>query len=86
MLRVCGSCTTLVEVTMKADEKADVRAFVQTAEQAGDYVWVIALVDFGAREVKRTIVSDETYKNRAAAKDAGEARLKALEEDRHAHA
>jgi len=49
-------------------------------------VWVIALVDFGAREVKRTIVSDETYKNRAAAKDAGEARLKALEEDRHAHA
>ncbi|MBN3753089.1 MULTISPECIES: hypothetical protein [Paraburkholderia] len=71
---------------MKADEKADVRAFVQTAEQAGDYVWVIALVDFGAREVKRTIVSDETYKNRAAAKDAGEARLKALEEDRHAHA
>ncbi|HWT34964.1 MAG TPA: hypothetical protein VN289_01720 [Paraburkholderia sp.] len=71
---------------MKADERADVRAFVQTAEQAGDYVWVIALVDFGAREVKRTIVSDETYKNRAAAKDAGEARLKALEEDRHAHA
>ncbi|MEM5368622.1 hypothetical protein V4C53_21645 [Paraburkholderia azotifigens] len=71
---------------MKADEKADVRAFVQTAEQAGDYVWVIALVDFGAREVKRTIVSDETYNNRAAAKDAGEARLKALEEDRHAHA
>ncbi|CAD6511019.1 hypothetical protein ACFQ3P_02095 [Paraburkholderia sabiae] len=71
---------------MKADERGDVRAFVQTAEQAGDYVWVIALVDFGAREVKRTIVSDETYKNRAAAKDAGEARLKALEEDRHAHA
>jgi hypothetical protein len=75
-----------LEVTMKADEKGDVRAFVQTAEQAGDYVWVIALVDFGAREVKRTIVSDESYKNRAAAKDAGEARLKALEEDRHAHA
>jgi hypothetical protein len=75
-----------VEVKMKADERGDVRAFVQTAEQAGDYVWVIALVDFGAREVKRTIVSDETYKNRAAAKDAGEARLKALEEDRHAHA
>jgi hypothetical protein len=71
---------------MKADERGDVRAFVQTAEQAGDYVWVIALVDFGAREVKRTIVSDETYKNRAAAKDAGDARLKALEEDRHAHA
>lgn len=71
---------------MKADERGDVRAFVQTAEQAGDYVWVIALVDFGAREVKRTIVSDETYKNRAAAKDAGEARLEALEEDRHAHA
>ena len=71
---------------MKADERGDVRAFVQTAEQAGDYVWVIALVDFSSRELKRTIVSDETYKNRAAAKDAGEARLKALEEDRHAHA
>lgn len=68
------------------DEKAELRAFVQTAEQAGDYIWVIALIDFGARELKRTIVSDEKYKFRAAAQDAGEARLKALQEDRHAHA
>jgi len=26
---------------MKVDDKGDVRAFVQTAEQAGEYVWVI---------------------------------------------
>ncbi|SKD00061.1 hypothetical protein SAMN05445504_7945 [Burkholderia sp. CF099] len=71
---------------MKAGDKGDVRAFVQTAEQAGDFVWVIALIDFGAREVKRTLVSDEKYSTRAAAKDAGDARLKALTEDRHAHA
>jgi hypothetical protein len=49
-------------------------------------VWVIALIDFGAREVKRTLVSDEKYSTRAAAKDAGDARLKAITEDRHAHA
>ena len=67
---------------MKADDKGDVRPFVQTAEQAGAYVWVITLVDFGAREVKRSLVSDETYATRAAAKDAGDARLKALAEDR----
>ncbi|MEI5996575.1 hypothetical protein H3V53_04960 [Paraburkholderia bengalensis] len=71
---------------MKAGEKGDVHAFVQTAEQAGDYVWIIALVDFAGREVKRAIVSDEKYSTRAAAKDAGDARLKALEQDRHAHA
>ncbi|MBP0592218.1 hypothetical protein J8I87_21290 [Paraburkholderia sp. LEh10] len=71
---------------MKASEKGDLHAFVQTAEQAGDYVWVIALVDFDARELKRAIVSDETYTTRAAAKDAGDARLKALEQDRHAPA
>ncbi|QIE24243.1 hypothetical protein SBC1_21370 [Caballeronia sp. SBC1] len=67
---------------MKADDKGDVRAFVQTAEQAGEYVWVITLVDFGAQNVKRSLVSDETYATRAAAKDAGDAHLKALEEDR----
>jgi hypothetical protein len=66
---------------MKAEDKGDVRAFVQTAEQAGGYVWVVTLVDFGVREVKRSLVSDETYATRAAAKDAGDARLKALEED-----
>jgi len=67
---------------MKAETKGDVRAVVQTAEQAGGYVWVITLVDFGAREVKRSLVSDETYATRAAAKDSGDAHLKAIEEDR----
>jgi hypothetical protein len=67
---------------MKAETKGDVRAVVQTAEQAGGYVWVITLVDFGAREVKRSLISDETYATRAAAKDAGDAHLKAIEEDR----
>jgi hypothetical protein len=67
---------------MKADDKGQVRAFVQTAEQDGEYVWVITLVDFGAQNVKRALVSDERYATRAAAKDAGDAHLKALEEDR----
>ena len=67
---------------MKAENRDTVRAFVQTAEQAGEYVWVITLVDFAAQNVKRALVSDETYSTRAAAKDAGETHLKALEEDR----
>ncbi|MGA7816818.1 hypothetical protein [Caballeronia sp.] len=67
---------------MKADDKGDVRAFVQAVEQAGEYVWVITLVDFGAREVKRALVSDVTYATRAAAKDAGDAHLAALADDR----
>ena len=67
---------------MNASNGNDVCAFVQTAEQAGEYVWVITLVDFAAQNVKRALVSDETYSTRAAAKDAGEAHLKALEEDR----
>jgi hypothetical protein len=66
---------------MNADNKSDVTAFVQTAEQTGSYVWVITLVDFKHREVKRTLVSDGTFETRAAAKDAGEAHLKALAAD-----
>jgi hypothetical protein len=67
---------------MKAETKGDVRAVVQTAEQAGAYVWVITLVDFGVGEVKRSLVSDESYVTADAARDAGEARLKALAADR----
>ena len=66
---------------MKVNDKGDVRAFVQTAEQAGEYVWVITLVDFAAQNVKRSLVSDDTFMTRAAAQDAGEAHLAALEED-----
>ncbi len=68
---------------MKSKESdANVRAFVQTAERTGGYVWVIALVDFGAHTVKRALVSDETYSTAAAAHDAGDARLAALRADR----
>ena len=66
----------------KVNDSDEVRAFVQTAEQSGAYVWVITLVDFGAQKVKRSLVSDETYAMRAAAQDAGDAYLKALAEDR----
>ncbi len=62
------------------------KAFVQTSEQAGEFVWIITLVDFDAREVRRTLVSDERYSTRAAAKDAGDARLAALAADRQARA
>jgi hypothetical protein len=67
---------------MNGDSSGDVRAFVQIAEQAGAFVWVITLVDFAAQKVKRSLVSDETYTTRAAAQDAGDAHLKALAEDR----
>ncbi|MFL9866569.1 hypothetical protein PQR67_20535 [Paraburkholderia fungorum] len=65
-----------------ANDNEDVRAFVQTAEQAGEYVWVITLVDFGAKKIKRSLVSDDTFALRAAAQDAGDAYLKGLAADR----
>lgn len=66
---------------MNANDKGDVRAFVQTAERTGGWVWVITLVDFAARDVRRSLVSDETYSTQRAAKDAGDARLDALAHD-----
>ena len=66
----------------KTSDSEDVRAFVQTAEQAGEFVWVITLVDFGAKKVKRSMVSDDRFAMRAAAQDAGDAYLKGLTEDR----
>lgn len=66
---------------MNAETTGNVRAFVQTAERAGSYVWVITLVDFDAQNVKRALVSEESYSTPAAAKDAGDARLIALQGD-----
>ncbi|WP_028218146.1 hypothetical protein [Paraburkholderia oxyphila] len=66
---------------MNASNKGDVSAFVHTAERTGGWVWVISLVDFAARDVRRIFVSDETYTNQRAAKDAGDARLEALAHD-----
>jgi len=65
-----------------AGTHGDIKAFVQTAEQTGGFVWVITLVDFAAREVRRSLVSEEVWSTRAAAQDAGEARLAALAADR----
>jgi hypothetical protein len=45
----------------KANDSGDVRACVQTAEQASAYVRVITLVDFGAQKVKRSMVSDDIF-------------------------
>lgn len=66
---------------MNAETSNNVRAFVQTAEQTGSYVWVITLVDFDAQKVKRSLVSEERYATAAAAKDAGEARLAGMRDD-----
>ncbi|PRX31289.1 hypothetical protein B0G75_10571 [Paraburkholderia sp. BL18I3N2] len=66
----------------KTGDSEAVRAFVQTAEQAGEFVWVITLVDFEAKKVKRSMVSDDRFAMRAAAQDAGDAYLKGLTEDR----
>ncbi|MFC0401266.1 hypothetical protein [Paraburkholderia rhizosphaerae] len=68
---------------MKSEQSsANLRAFVQTAEHAGGFVWVISLVDFDARNVRRALVSDDTFSTAAAAKDAGEASLAAMSADR----
>jgi hypothetical protein len=66
---------------MNTEHNGNTRAFVQTAEQADGYVWVITLVDFAAQQVKRSLVSEERYTNRAAAQDAGQARLKGMASD-----
>lgn len=67
---------------MSKSSNGALEAFVQTAEQPGGYVWVITLVDFAAREVRRSLVSEDVWPTRAAAKDAGDARLAALAADR----
>ena len=67
---------------MNTSSHGDIEAFVQTAEQTGGFVWVITLVDFAAREVRRSLVSEDVWATRAAAQDAGEARLAALAADR----
>ncbi|RQS63634.1 hypothetical protein DID96_29270 [Burkholderia sp. Bp8963] len=67
---------------MNAETSGNLRAFVQTAEHAGAFVWVISLVDFDAQNVRRAFVSDETFGTAAAARDAGEARLAGMREDR----
>ncbi|CAB3761488.1 hypothetical protein [Paraburkholderia humisilvae] len=68
---------------MKSEgNSGNLRAFVQTAEHGGGFVWVITLVDFDARNVRRSLVSDDTFSTVAAAKDAGEASLAAMSADR----
>jgi hypothetical protein len=66
---------------MASESRTHLKAFVQTAPQAGRYVWIIALVDFGEQQIRRTIVSDDTFTTSDAARVAGEARLKGMAED-----
>ncbi|KAI3589810.1 hypothetical protein D9X30_5393 [Cupriavidus sp. U2] len=66
---------------MTSESRPQLKAFVQTAPQAGRYVWVIALVDFGAQQIRRTMVSDDTFTTADAARVAGEAELKAMAAD-----
>ncbi|AMR79089.1 hypothetical protein [Cupriavidus nantongensis] len=66
---------------MANESRHNLKAFVQTAPQSGRYVWVIALVDFSAQQVRRAIVSDDTFTTADAARVAGEAQLKAMAED-----
>ena len=67
---------------MTLSNEGKLRAFVQTAEQAGGFVWVLTLVDFAAQEVKRAMVSEENFATADAARDAGNDRLKAMSSDR----
>ncbi|MCA3191441.1 MULTISPECIES: hypothetical protein [unclassified Cupriavidus] len=66
---------------MTSESRPQLKAFVQTAPQAGRYVWVIALVDFGAQQIRRTMVSDDTFTTADAARVAGDAELKAMAAD-----
>jgi len=66
---------------MATESRPQLKAFVQTAPQAGRYVWIISLVDFSAQQIRRSIVSDETFTTSDAARVAGEAELKAMAED-----
>ena len=66
---------------MSDKTNGDVSAFVQTAEHQGGYVWVLTLVDFAARDLKRSLVSEETYATIAAARDAGLDRLQGMAGD-----
>jgi hypothetical protein len=67
---------------MTSSSEGNLRAFVQTAEQAGGFVWVLTLVDFAAQEVKRAMVSEENFATADAARDAGNDRLQAMSSDR----
>ncbi|WP_248322154.1 MULTISPECIES: hypothetical protein [unclassified Caballeronia] len=67
---------------MASSNEGKLRAFVQTAEQGGGFVWVITLVDFAAGEVKRALVSEDNFATADAARDAGNDRLKAMSNDR----
>ncbi|GGD52335.1 MULTISPECIES: hypothetical protein [Caballeronia] len=67
---------------MASSNEGRLRAFVQTAEQAGGFVWVLVLVDFQAQEIKRAMVSEENFATADAARDAGNDRLKAMSNDR----
>ncbi|MBN3785781.1 hypothetical protein [Burkholderia sp. Ac-20353] len=66
---------------MNAETSGNLRAFVQTAEHAGAFVWVISVIDFDEQNVRRAFVSDETFGTAAAARDAGEARLAGMRKD-----
>jgi len=67
---------------MSTSSDGALKAFVQTAEHTGGFVWIITLVDFAARDVRRSLVSEDVWATRAAAQDAGEARLAAMAADR----
>jgi hypothetical protein len=78
---VSGRISFRREVIMGSANDGSKRAVVHTAEQGGGFVWVISLVDFDAREVKRSMVSEENFATADAARDAGNDRLKAMAED-----
>lgn len=61
------------------------RAVGQTAGQAGSHVWVIPLLNLTSCELMRSIVSGENFATELAAKDAGDARVKATAEEKLVH-
>lgn len=66
---------------MATESKPNLKAIVQTAPQAGRYVWIISLVDFSAQQIRRAIVSDDTFTTADAARVAGDAELRAMAAD-----
>jgi hypothetical protein len=58
-----------------------VRASVHTAEHGAGYLWAITLLDVKENDVRRVLLSDDSFATPAAARDAGEAALKGMAHD-----
>lgn len=70
---------------MGPERTGKLQAAAQTAGQAASDVWVATVLDFTSGELRRSIVYEEKFATAAAAKDPGNAHLKATREEKLAN-